>query len=35
MKKKEVLVITEDNTVIVFHTKNFDIFDKDLKEDQI
>lgn len=35
MKKSEVLIITEENTVKVFHTKNFDIFERPLKEDQI
>jgi hypothetical protein len=35
MKKSEVLIITEENTVLVFHTKNFDIFERPLKEDQV
>jgi hypothetical protein len=35
MKKNEVLIVTEENTVHVFHTRNFDIFEKDLREDQI
>lgn len=26
MKKNEILIITDDNTILVFHTKNFDIF---------
>jgi hypothetical protein len=30
MKKSEVLIITEENNVKVFHTKNFDIFEKPL-----
>lgn len=35
MKKSEVLIITEENCVKVFHTKNFDIFERPLREDQI
>ena len=35
MKKSEVLIVTEENTVLVFHTKNFDIFEKTLREDQV
>lgn len=27
--------MTEENTVLIFHTKNFDIFEKALKEDQV
>ena len=35
MKKSEILIVTEDNTVIIFHTKNFEIFDKKLTSDDI
>jgi hypothetical protein len=35
MKKSEVLIITEENNVLVFHTKNFDIFERPLKESQV
>lgn len=35
MKKNEVLLVTEENTVIVFHTRGFDVFEKELKEDQV
>lgn len=35
MKKSEVFIVTEENTVHVFHTKNFDIFERALKEEQV
>lgn len=35
MKKSEIFIVTEENTVLVFHTKNFDIFEKSLREDQV
>ena len=35
MKKSEILIVNEDNTVLVFHTKFFDIFERSIKEDQV
>lgn len=35
MKKSEIFIVTEENTVLVFHTKNFDIFEKALREEQV
>ena len=35
MKKSEILIVTEDNSVIIFHTKNFEIFEKQIQSDQI
>jgi hypothetical protein len=36
MKKSELLTITEDNTIIIFSTRNnFEIFDKEISEEEI
>ena len=31
MKKNEILIITEGNEVIIFHTRKFDIFEKPMR----
>lgn len=35
MKKNEVLLVTDQNELFVFHTAGFELFDKDLKLDDI
>lgn len=35
MKKNEILLITENNSVIIFHTRKFDIFEKPVRTREI
>ena len=35
MKKNEILLITDENQVVIFHTRKFDIFEKPMHIDKI
>ena len=35
MKKNELLFITDNNTVVIFHTRKFDIFEREYRTKSI